>query len=29
MGVLRHELPDQQVLDYPIVANGQIAPLVT
>src|SRR5579859_2914703 len=21
-GVLRHELPDQQVLDYPIIANG-------
>jgi hypothetical protein len=29
MGVLRHELPDQQVLDYPIIANGLIAPLVT
>ena len=29
MGVLRHELPDQQVLNFPIIANGQIAPLVT
>jgi len=29
MGVLRHELPDQQVLDHPIIANGPIAPLVT
>jgi len=29
MGVLRHELPDQQVLDHPIIANGLIAPLVT
>jgi hypothetical protein len=29
MGALRHELPDQQVLDYPIIANGQIAPFVT
>ena len=28
MGVLRRELSDQQVLDYPIIANG-IAPLVT
>jgi len=29
MGVLRHEVPDQQVLNFPIIANGQIAPLVT
>ena len=29
MGVLRHELPDQQVLDHPIIANELIAPLVT
>src|SRR5215475_12691482 len=29
LGVLRHELPDQQVLDHPIIANGLIAPLVT
>jgi len=29
MGVLRHDLPDQQVLDHPIIANGLIAPLVT
>ena len=28
-GVLRHELPDQQILDHPIIANGLIAPLVT
>src|SRR2546423_5552853 len=28
-GVLRHEPPDQQVLDHPIIANGLIAPLVT
>src|SRR5437016_6215622 len=26
-GVLRHELPDQQVLDHPIIANGLITPL--
>jgi hypothetical protein len=29
MGMLRHELPDQQVLDHPIIANGLIALLVT
>ena len=30
MGVLRHELPDQQVLDHWIIAsNGLIAPRVT
>jgi hypothetical protein len=30
MGVLRHEFPDQQVLDHRIVAsNGLIAPRVT
>jgi hypothetical protein len=29
MGVLRHELPDQQVLAHPIIANGLIAPLFT
>ena len=29
LGVLRHELPDQQVLDHPIIANGLIAPLLT
>jgi hypothetical protein len=28
MGVLRHELPNQQVLDHTIIANGLIAPLV-
>jgi len=25
----RHDLPDQQALDHPIIANGLIAPLVT
>jgi hypothetical protein len=30
MGVLRHELPDQHVLDHRIIASyGLIAPLVT
>jgi hypothetical protein len=29
MGMLCHELPDQQVLDHPIIANGLIALLVT
>jgi len=28
MGVLRHDLSDQQVLYHPIIANGLIAPLV-
>ena len=28
-GGLRHDLPDQQVIDHPIIANGLIAPLVT
>jgi len=27
--VLRNELPDQQIFDHPIIANGLIAPLVT
>jgi hypothetical protein len=30
MRVLRHDLPDQHVLDHPIIASyGLIAPLVT